>query len=137
MASATPNFAVTPKQTDATLTTADAARSNPSTSVITVFTAASTGSICTRIAVAAMGTTTAGVVRLFITNDGGTNKRLLEEIIVPAITPSTTIAVFMARFKAATLAQPIILGPSTNNILYCTTNNSETFAVHAEGADFV
>ena len=135
-ASATPNFAVTPWHSDVSLSAADTARSNPVTAVVTLKTAPATGSLCTRIWVTAMGTTTAGVVRLFISNDNGTTKRLVEEVIVPAITPSTTVPVWSGEFRKPTLTKPIILGPSTNNILYVTTNNAESFAVHAEGADF-
>lgn len=53
--------------------------------LVDVFTAGENGALVQKVEAIATGTTTAGVVRLFI-NDG-TNSRLWEEILVTAITP--------------------------------------------------
>ena len=134
MAANAPVFGSTPRDVYVQIATANTARDGTGT-VGTLITAAAAGTHVTRIVVTATGTTTAGVVRLFESNDGGTTKRLLEELLVGAFTPSTTVPVFSARFKQATLSQPLIMGASTNNILYVSTHNAETFNVFAEGYD--
>lgn len=130
----TPTFGSTPRGVYCQVTTADTSRTAP-TNQATLITAAAAGTLVTRITAAATGTTTAGVLRLWVSNDGGTTKRLLEEILVLAITPGTTQAIWRGTFTSASLAQPFVLGASTNNVLYVTTNNSETFNVWAEGFD--
>ena len=134
MAANAPVFGSTPRDTYVQATTANTARDGTGT-VATLIAAVAAGTHVTRITVQATGTTTAGVIRLFETNDGGTTKRLLEELLVPAVTPSTTVAAWSGRFRAASLSQPLIMGASTNNILYVSTNNTETFNVFAEGYD--
>lgn len=82
-----------------------------------------------RITVQATVTTTAGVVRFFISTDNGTTKRMICEKIVPAITPSTTIPAW--RVEVPELVGLIIPG-GTGNILYASTNNAETFNIICE-----
>ncbi|MDW8259432.1 MAG: hypothetical protein RML32_08310 [Gammaproteobacteria bacterium] len=97
----------------------------------TVLTGASTGTVINLIRVVATGTTTAGVVRLFLHD--GTNTRLLQEILVPAITPSTTVPVFS---RSLMYVYPEILFlPSASWQLRASTNNAETFNVFAFGAN--
>jgi hypothetical protein len=91
-----------------------------------VFTAGSNGSRIDDIYITATGTTTAGVVRLFL-NDG-TNTYLFEEILVTAITPSTTVSVF----QAVLLNQAIVL--ATGWSLRASTNNAETFNIQVTRA---
>jgi hypothetical protein len=130
----TPTFPSTPRQGDVTISTANTARDGTGT-LGTILSAAAAGTHVYGISITAGGTTTAGVVRIFISNDNGTTKRLLEEILVAAFTPSTTVAVWSGASKRATWAKPIILGASTNNILYASTHNAETFYVHADAGD--
>jgi hypothetical protein len=83
-----------------------------------------------RLTIQAAGTTTAGVIRFFLSTDGGTTKRLVLEVLVTALTPSTTIAAFrqmIADFNGFVLA-------NTNHILYVSTHNAETFNVVAENS---
>lgn len=122
-----PAFASTPKVGMAQITTAETSRTAP-TQVGTVFTAGSSGSRIDSVTITAAGTTTAGVVRLFIYD--GTNYRLLSETLVTAITPSTTVAVFTASITF----NPLVL--QSGYSLRATTNNSETFNVIAVGGDF-
>ena len=63
---------------------------NGTGTLVTIFTGATNGSRVDDIYIVATGTTTAGVVRLFISD--GSNIRLWQEILVTAITPSTTVA---------------------------------------------
>ena len=91
-----------------------------------MFTAGASGSRIDDIYITATGTVTAGVVRLFL-NDG-TNTYLWREILVPAITPSTTVSVF----NAALLSQGLILANTWS--LRASTNNAETFNIQVTRA---
>jgi hypothetical protein len=116
----TAQYAATPRSALAQVSTANTNRDGTGT-IVTVFTAGSSGSRVDDIWVVATGTTTANVVRLFL-NDG-TNTRLWREIIVPAITPSTSIAVF----SSALYEQALILPNGYS--LRASTNNAETYNV--------
>lgn len=105
--------------------TANTARDGTGT-LATVATGTANGKIIKRVRISATGTTTAGVIRLFLFD--GTNNRLLREIMVTAITPSATIEAFSAE---VTLYDCIL--PSTLWLLKASTNNAETFNVFAFG----
>ena len=113
-------YAATPRTAVAQVTTANTNRNGTGT-IATVFTAGGSGSRIDDISIVATGTTTAGVVRLFV-NDG-TTSYLWQEILVSAITPSTTVQVF----NYTLLNQALILG--NNYSLRASTNNSETFNI--------
>jgi len=85
-----------------------------------------------RVSVCAAGTTTAGVIRFFISNDNGSTKRMVCEKLVPAVTPSTTVSAF--RTEVPELVGMILPGGTGGNtvILYAGTNNAETFNVICE-----
>ncbi len=97
--------------------------------VVTVVTGALKGTLIELVRVKATGTTTAGMVRLFIHD--GTNFRLYAEISVTAITPSATIQTFEAEYVPT---KPLIL-PSGYS-LRATTHNAESFTVLATGGDY-
>jgi hypothetical protein len=99
---------------------------NGSGTIATVFTAGSSGSRIDDIYITATGTTTAGVVRLYL-NDG-TNTWLFQEILVTAITPSTTVQVF----QFVLLNQALILANGWS--LRASTNNAETFNIQVTRA---
>lgn len=116
------------------VTTADTSRTAPTNSTeITAGpnTAAGNGvgKRILRVTICATGTTTAGVIRFFFSADSGTTKRLICERIVPAITPSTSVAVF--RTEVAELVGMVLPGGTTNKI-YASTNNTETFNILVE-----
>lgn len=113
-------YAATPRSAVAQVSTANTNRDGTGT-IATVLTAGSNGSRVDDIWIVAAGTTTAGVIRLFV-NDG-TNTRLWREIIVPAITPSTTVQVF----SSALYDQALILPNGYS--LRASTNNAETFNI--------
>jgi hypothetical protein len=121
-----PQYAATPKNGTLTtqLTTADSALNNPVTSIVSVFTAGANGSRIDRLKIKATGSTSAGLVRLFVSNDGGTNKRLVSEIAVTAITTSSTVPAF--EFDHVFFGG-LILQPSA--ILYATTSVTQTINV--------
>lgn len=125
---ATPQFASTVRCALGALSTADTARTGTPTNPVTIFTAGSSGSRIDEINITATGTTTTGVVRLWIYN--GTTYFLFQEILVTPITPSTAIAVF-----SSTSTYNNFMLPSGFS-LRATTNNTEGFNVTAFGGDF-
>jgi hypothetical protein len=121
----TAQYASTVRTAQAQVSTANTNRNGTGT-IVTVFTAGSNGSRIDDIYITATATTTAGVVRLFL-NDG-TNTYLFDEILVTAITPSTTVSVF----QAVLLNQAIVL--ATGWSLRASTNNAETFNIQVTRA---
>lgn len=128
---ANPNFAAVPRNANAIVNTANTARDGTGT-IATVFTAGASGSRLDRVRIQATGTTTAGVVRLFLHD--GTNARLFREILVTAVTPSTTVEAWSAEVDLAQAGTPIQL--PTGWSLRAATNNAESFNVFAIGGDY-
>jgi hypothetical protein len=92
-----------------------------------------------RITITATGTTTAGMVRFFISNDNGTTKRLIYEQVVSAITVGASTAGFTATpqyFEGMVLGGRSDGTSATNVILYASTHNAETFNIVAEWGTF-
>lgn len=118
--STTANYASTPRAALAQVSVANTARDGTGT-LANVFTAGSAGSRVDDICITATGNTTAGVVRLFI-NDGA-NVRLWQEVMVPAIIPSTSVPVYTYTLVNQALVLPV------NYQLRASTNNAETFNV--------
>lgn len=123
----TPNFASTPRCGVGTISTAETSRTTP-TNFTTIFTAGSSGSRIDEIDINATGSTTSGVVRLFVYD--GSNYFLFQEILVSAITPSTTVSAFNSTNTYNNLMLP------SGYSLRATTNNAESFTVIAFGGDF-
>jgi hypothetical protein len=122
-------------------TTADTSRTAPAAAgtVYTAVTAASggTGAIIQTLSVVAVGTTTAGVVRLFRHN--GSAYFLLREFLVTAITPSTTIE----SWKLTTAQGADVNGRLTLNLLLqpgdslrITTHNAEAFHASVDVGEY-
>lgn len=110
------------------LTTLDTAINNPTTAPVQFSAPSSPANIAYQIQafrVKAYGTTTAGTVRIFYSYDGGSNKQLMYEIPVTAVTPSATINSFEYDLV---LPVPDIV-PVTNFRIYATTEKSENFNV--------
>jgi hypothetical protein len=91
--------------------------------------AAGVGKRINRVVVHATGTTTAGVIRFYISVDGGTTNRLICERLVTATTPSTTIAAF--RTEVGELAGLVLTGGGSC-MVRASTNNAETFNIMVE-----
>ena len=113
-------YASTARTAIAQATSANTNRDGTGT-IATVFTAGASGSRIDDVTITAVGTTTAGMVRLFLHD--GTNARLLREVAVSAITPSGTVAAFTA--SLTNLALVLQSGWS----LRASTHNAETFNV--------
>lgn len=97
----------------------------------TVVTAANDGTRIEKITIKATGTTTAGMVRLFI--DNLTNVRLWKEVTIDAITPSGTVEAFS---KVIELFGDDALDLPSGYILKAGTHNAEAFNVIAEGGNY-
>lgn len=124
----TAQFVATPKVGLATISTANTGLTGAGT-IGTVFSAGANGSRIERCVVKATGTTTAGMVRLFIHN--GTAATLLTEIPVAAVTPSGTLSAF-----ETTLVFDGGLVIPTGYSLRASTHNAESFQLTALGGDF-
>jgi len=94
----------------------------------TVLTASSTGNgvAVTVVTYIAAVTTTAGMVRLFL--DDGSNKRLIAEIAVAAVTPSATVACATGTYTPP-WADGLVIPPGWS--LKASTHNAEAINVFA------
>lgn len=120
------------------VTTADTSRTDPTNTTLICSgpsSASSTGigKRILRATICATGNTTAGAIRIFISTDGGTTKRLLIEKAVPAITTAvgTTPPFKMEIPEIVGLVLPGTISSNATN-LYATTNNTETFNIIVE-----
>jgi hypothetical protein len=86
-----PVFALKPLLAHCTVSEANANLDGTGT-IVTLYTVPVGGAKITKIWYKAKVTTTAGMIRLFVTDSAGANIRLFEEIAVLAITPSATVA---------------------------------------------
>ncbi len=116
----TPQYASIVKSASVQIATANTARDGTGT-IETLITGAANGTRVDDIRVVARATTTAGVVRMFIHD--GTTARLIDEFLVTAVTPSTTVAVW--QIQLFNLGITLQSGWS----LRFSTNNAETFNV--------
>ena len=128
---ATPIFSQAVRHAVATISTANTNRDGSGT-IGTIFTADATdGSIVDHVDITAIGTTTAGVVRLYVHN--GSASFLWKEILVTAITPSTSVAAFSATVDCSLRSGVLFLPAGWS--LRASTHNAESFNVHAFGSD--
>lgn len=129
-ANVNPIFPDTPKIGMGALSVANTARDGTGT-LVDIITGATDGTRVHRITIKASGTTTAGIVMLFIYN--GTNTRLWREIAVTAATPSTTVSSF--EYTLTLSGEDALILPSTY-VLRAAPQKAETFNVIAEGGDY-
>lgn len=128
-----PSFAATPKIGQVAISTADTNLVTP-TNAGTVVSAGVNGTRISNIIVKATGTTTAGMVRLFL-HDGTNFKGLIYELAVAAKTASGTSASFSKELSEESLPDILPLILPTGWSLRATTHNAEAFSVIATGAD--
>ena len=132
-------YASVPKVGIANILTANAARDGTG-AVTTIITGGTNGTRIDRISVEATGTTTAGMVRFFVSDttaaNTAANTHLWNETIVTAVTPTANTKAF-----SSTLSSP--LNPDTMPLflpagytLRVATNNAENFRVLAIGGDY-
>ena len=117
------NYASVPRAAAAVLSAANTNRDGTGT-IVTVLAGGTSGSRVDDIRISATGTTTAGMIRFYLSLDGGTTNRLLFEVPVTAITPSATVQSFQA-----VLTDLGIVLPDANAQLRASTNNAEAFHI--------
>lgn len=127
MASA-PIYIGTPKTWQAALSAANTNRDGSGT-LVDVVSGGSSGSRIDKVRAVASGSTTAGVVRLYLYD--GTNTYLVKEMLVSAITPGTAQDVWSGEWDADGLVLP-----NGTWKLRASTHNAEAFKVFAKGGDF-
>lgn len=122
-----PVFAATPRVGLGQVSTANINRDGTGT-IATILTGDSSGTKITEIIAEATGTTTAGMIRLYL-NDG-TNTRLFDEFVVIAVTAGASTPVY----RASKVYENLTL-PSDSWSIRASTHNGETFNIIILGAD--
>ena len=125
-----PIFVLTPVIGAVLIDTANTAKDGTGT-VGTVITGGTNGTRITRITIQSIGTTTAGMVRLYI--DIGATIHMWKEIAVDAVTGSATLEEFI---YVLNLTGETALVLPTGCILLASTEKSESFNIIAEGGDY-
>lgn len=129
----TPSYAsVSPRVAVGVISTANTNRDGTGTGPATaIFSAGASGSKVEEIRVKARGTTTAGMVRIFLWDGSGTDGHLLEEVPVAAVTPSATVETW----ESGALTYDNLVIPTGWSVT-ASTHNAETFGVMVFGSDF-
>ena len=122
-----PIFVGTAKHPTVRIATANINRDGTGT-LGTVFTAGAAGSYFKGVRVQAEVTTTAGVIRLYIQAAGAGNNELIKELLVTAVTPSTTVEAFSIEWYPL---GGIVL--ALTDVFKASTHIAETFSVWLEG----
>jgi len=130
VANTEPIFTLTPVIGVAQLTTANTGR-NGTGAIVEVLTGGENGTRITRITIQGTQTTTAGMVRLFLTI--GAVTALYDEIAVTAITGSNSVVEFTTTMEY-TEDRAFILPDGV--VLSAATSIAETFNVFAEGGNY-
>lgn len=102
-------FAQTPKTATAVVTGAAAITNDTPTNTVLLFTAGSDGAILTRLSAIPRATVTASSLVLFISNDTGTTKRLIDSELMAAHTVATTTAIPETAFANFSETAPLRL----------------------------
>jgi|Deesub1362B_J571_1020462.scaffolds.fasta_scaffold00472_6 hypothetical protein len=120
-----PSYASVPLAPDIiTISTANPNRDGSGT-IASLTTGTTNGVVTEQIRVTAQGNTTAGMIRFFLSKDGGATKVLLLEQVVPPNVAGASASAWSATIDA--LTGMTLQG--TNTILYVATNNAEAFNV--------
>jgi len=124
-----PSFTSTPRIGSVNIATANTGRDGTGT-ITSVLTGVTAGTKVFEVTVSPTVTTTAGMVRLFISQDSGTTWRLFDEITISAATPSATVKVA----RNTTVYTNLILS-GTTSVLGASTHNAESINVFAFAGD--
>jgi hypothetical protein len=102
-------FAQTPQTATAVATAAAAITNDTPTNTVELLTAGADGAILTRLTAIPRATVTASSLVLFISNDTGTTKRLIDSELMAAYTMATTTAVPETAFSNYSETTPLRL----------------------------
>lgn len=122
---AAPSYASTPKKPDIIQVSVANTNRDGTGTLVPICAGDASGVVTEQLRIVAVGATTLGMVRFFLSNDTGATKRLIAEMPVTAITPSATQKAFAA--EVPDLAGLTLYDPAT--ILYAATHNAETFNI--------
>ena len=125
------NFTTTPRTETVEISAANALRTGAGT-IVQGMLAPAAGTRVERIIIKAQGTTTAGQVRIF-TYDGATY-RIMQEILVDAITPNGTTTLSFTSTLIYGNVNP--LWYTSGHALGFSTVNAEVFEITIVGGDF-
>lgn len=125
-----PIFPLTPVIGIANISAANANRTVTGITGLTSVRAGGTfGTRIDRVRIQATGTTTAGIIRLWLYSGSG-NAQLRHEELVSAVTPSPTLAAYNTEIVFDDLLIP------AGWTLYASTEKAETFNIIAHGGDY-
>ena len=124
-----PSFVSTPRLEVVQVGTANTNRDGSGT-LGTLITGAAAGTRVFEIVAQAAESTTAGMVRIFLSTDGGTTKRLIDEISIAAATASGSVKAT----RNSAVYQNLVL-EDANCILYASTHVAEDINVCVMAAD--
>ena len=103
-------FAQTPQIKTAVVTSAAASISGDTpTNTVALLTAGADGAILTRLSAIPRATVTASSLLLYTSSDNGTTKRLIDSVLMPAQTVSTTAAIASTAFTNYSETTPLRL----------------------------
>lgn len=125
----TPSFTSTPRVGLANVAAANTNRDGSGT-VTALLTGAAAGTKVFEIAAQPTVTTTAGMVRIFLSVDSGSTWKLLDEISIAAATVSASVK----GARNSTVYTNLVLADASHR-LGCTTHNAESINVVALGGD--
>ncbi len=127
--SSSPTFTSTPRTVAINVASGNTGRDGSGTPTALI-TGAAAGTKVLEIVAQATVTTTAGMVRIFITTDNGSNIRLFDEFPIAVATVSASVA----GIRVSKTYSNLLLADA-NAKLYATTHNSESINVVAFAAD--
>ena len=125
----TPSFTSTPRVGLANVSAANTNRDGTGT-ITALITGAAAGTKITSISAQAAVTTTAGMVRIFLSTDAGSTWKLFDELAIAAATVSASV-----KGTRITSTYTDLVLPDVNHKLGCTTHNAESIVVVALGGD--
>lgn len=125
----TPNFTSTSRLATASVSAANTNRDGTGT-IVTVLTGVAAGTKVFEVDVQMTVTSTAGMVRLFLSSDSGATWKLFDEVAIAAATASASVKAT----RVATQYTNLIL-PSASWVLGAATHNAEASVVTALGGD--
>ena len=124
-----PTYTVARTPDKVAISTANTNRDGTGT-IGTLATAVAAGTKWFEIVVQALGSTTAGMVRLYHSSDGGTTWTMFDEVDVSAITVGANVKAFR---QSKIYANLVLVGTSAK--LGVSTHNAESFEIYALGGD--
>lgn len=126
----TPTYAANPRSIDRAAVSAANTNRDGSGTIVSIATGSAAGFKVQEVVAQATVTTTAGMIRLFISTDSGSTWKLFDEMPVGAV----TVAASTPAYRFSKNYQNLVLTGTTNR-LGASTHNAEAFEVYALGAD--